>query len=374
MNDAPIYGSYVEAWAASKASASATQGLPRGTVPMRRPARHVPTCPAEWAEEALPKKPISVLHRPKNIKSSRKNEENLEIQYSLDRDAFERQACGYRRLAQEKWHHNKVGGILTLWEEGHIVDKGRGKSIVESSRGVYDPINHHHTILPTPPAAQPARPSSAPHQRPSTAGSEPADRSSQPPWNTRHRVPAQNQGRYNPLTHTYAAAPLDPSYAARRDKEFERANASNVGHRPSAAPASASGNVAGAVVAAAAAGDGPAVSAPDSSSRHPPKTAAAPGRTKVMSGTSWGTYNPILHVWAQPPKDAGFVTQNEVTDRQAGIGGCALRKVQRPANQGVYNCILNTWTERPENPRMVAGLSFAPATLFCRPGPTTVRA
>lgn len=178
MNDAPIYGSYVEAWAASKASASATQTQgPRGTVPMRRPARHVPTCPAEWAEEPLvsvhlssknvrqvvveersdcgmpvsccitsrsyvaaimqlpiasqsykpetavicsilaslsvvqPKKPISVLHRPKNIKSSRKNEENLDLQYSLDRDAFERQACGYRRLAQEKWHHNKVGRV-----------------------------------------------------------------------------------------------------------------------------------------------------------------------------------------------------------------------------------------------------------------------
>lgn len=121
------------------------------------------------------------------------------------------------------------------------------------------------------------------------------------------------------------------------------------------------------------AAEGPGVSVPESSSRHPPSTAVVPTRTKVLSGTSWGTYNPILHVWAQPPKDASFVPQNEVTDRHAGIGGCALRRVQRPANQGVYNCILNTWTERPENPRIVAGLTFAPATLFCRPNPATLR-
>lgn len=124
---------------------------------------------------------------------------------------------------------------MTLWEEGHIVDKGRGKSIVECSRGVYDPINHHHTIAPTPVAAQPARPSSAPHQRSSTAGSDPVDRyAAAEPANTRHRVPAQNQGRYNPLTHTYAATPVD-GYAARRDKEFERANIGGLGVRPQTA-------------------------------------------------------------------------------------------------------------------------------------------
>ncbi len=44
-----------------------------------------------------------------------------------------------------------------------------------------------------------------------------------------------------------------------------------------------------------------------------------------------------------------------------------------PANQGVYNPILNQWVVPPANPRVQAGLTFAPATLFSRPTPATIR-
>ncbi len=40
---------------------------------------------------------------------------------------------------------------------------------------------------------------------------------------------------------------------------------------------------------------------------------------------------------------------------------------------GVYNPILNHWTVPPSNPRVAAGLAFAPTTMFTRPTPATIR-
>lgn len=37
----------------------------------------------------------------------------------------------------------------------------------------------------------------------------------------------------------------------------------------------------------------------------------------------------------------------------------------------LQNPILNTWTVPPANQRVVQGLSFAPATMFTRPTPST---
>lgn len=38
-----------------------------------------------------------------------------------------------------------------------------------------------------------------------------------------------------------------------------------------------------------------------------------------------------------------------------------------------YNPINNFWVVPPSNPRIVNGLTFAPATLFCRTTPATIR-
>lgn len=49
---------------------------------------------------------------------------------------------------------------------------------------------------------------------------------------------------------------------------------------------------------------------------------------------------------------------------QIGLSGQQLKKPQRPATQGIYNPITNAWVVPPSNPRMIQGLSFAPATIF----------
>jgi hypothetical protein len=39
----------------------------------------------------------------------------------------------------EKWHHNGPS-VLTLWEQGHIVDKGKARTAMQAAHGVFDPI------------------------------------------------------------------------------------------------------------------------------------------------------------------------------------------------------------------------------------------
>ena len=53
--------------------------------------------------------------------------ENLDVQFEKDKESFEKRASSYRRLQAERNHHGTQNSILTLWEEGHIVDRGRGK-------------------------------------------------------------------------------------------------------------------------------------------------------------------------------------------------------------------------------------------------------
>jgi hypothetical protein len=45
------------------------------------------------------------------------------------------------------------GSILTTFEQGHIVDRGRRKSHVHEGRGVYDPVMHHYRVDPAPEVA-----------------------------------------------------------------------------------------------------------------------------------------------------------------------------------------------------------------------------
>ena len=58
---------------------------------------------------------------------------------------------------------------------------------------------------------------------------------------------------------------------------------------------------------------------------------------------------------------------------QAGINGQHVYKGAPPPSQGVYNPVANTWIVPPANPRHIWGNSFAPATLFTRRTPATLR-
>ena len=50
------------------------------------------------------------------------------MQFEKDKEAFDKRASSYRRLQAEPYHHSTQESILTLWEVGHIVDRGRGKA------------------------------------------------------------------------------------------------------------------------------------------------------------------------------------------------------------------------------------------------------
>ena len=80
------------------------------------------------------------------------------MQFQKDKEAFDRRASLYRKRASEPYHHHKPqGSILTLWETGHIVDRGRTKG----QGVVYDPINHGYRVPPpegTPPKESMPRP------------------------------------------------------------------------------------------------------------------------------------------------------------------------------------------------------------------------
>lgn len=80
-------------------------GTPRtaGDFPQHTPTHTFRTAPPSLLLHLQPQKPISVLHRPKNLPPSMKNAEMLDVQYERDKAAFDRHANNFRRLAGEKW-------------------------------------------------------------------------------------------------------------------------------------------------------------------------------------------------------------------------------------------------------------------------------
>ncbi|GFR47157.1 hypothetical protein Agub_g8848 [Astrephomene gubernaculifera] len=386
MADGPVFASYMEAHLAGKASAPGEAGSrasteayaygPAGSAQrLREPRNYV-------VGDPLPAKPISVLHRPVKQPSA-KNAENIDTQHERDKAAFERRASGYRRLAKNGYHHHAPpGSILTTFERGHIVDRGRGKSAVQEARGVYDPVCHSYRVAPaSTDAAASERPCSAPHRRAEGSGQQ------EPPQHRRNGTAAEHKllqvymGKYNPLTHEYTASP-EPEYASRKEKEFERQHGLGQGMRrvrpfkendPITWEDSKHSRFASAGGAASVA-PGAAEAAAAAQQQRP---SSAPGRNaasrKPMAGASWGTYNPITHEWQVPPSDPKFEKQEALVERRLGVSGKSAGRTQTPVQQGVYNPILNTWTVPPANPRVIDGLSFMPATLFSRPTAATIR-
>ncbi|KAG1659720.1 hypothetical protein FOA52_012260 [Chlamydomonas sp. UWO 241] len=316
-----------------------------------------------------PKQGISVLSRPVKQGSCRKNNEMFDVQHERDRDAFEKRANTYRKLATEKYHHNApAGSIQTLWEEGHIVDKGRGHAD-QSGANVRDSV----VFNDSPAQADIDRPQSA-APRPRTAAGTMMD----------------TMGSYDPINHRYTQ-PRDAGYAAQKDREFSRATGgANAGvalvgdavratFNPILGQYRASHGAAHDAAASPAPFEfagGLAVARPYASARcasasvgtaMPAEHAATPGRrTAVRQGESWGSYNPITHEWAAgaAPRDARYCDQNRMADRSAGVSGSTLGRPDTAMKQGVYNPITNHWVVPPANFRVAAGLSFAPASVF----------
>lgn len=48
------------------------------------------------------------------------------------------------------------------------------------------------------------------------------------------------------------------------------------------------------------------------------------GRSPVMFGKSWGTYDPITCVWKVPPGDSKFSDPDALVDKQAGVSGQSM--------------------------------------------------
>ncbi len=89
--------------------------------------------------DTQPQKTVSVLHRPYRPYMASKNVENLEAQFQKDLLNQERHAAASRRLQAERWHHNGPS-VPSLLEQGHIVDRGRAKTVTQAAHGVFDPI------------------------------------------------------------------------------------------------------------------------------------------------------------------------------------------------------------------------------------------
>mmetsp|Transcript_16158 Transcript_16158/g.44146 ORF Transcript_16158/g.44146 Transcript_16158/m.44146 type:complete len:339 (+) Transcript_16158:127-1143(+) len=326
---------------------------------------------------------VSVLHRPPSPAMSYVHVENIDIQHQKDRQAFERRAAVHRRQAGETWHNNGPG-ITGLWEKGHIVDRGRGKSEVQASHGVFNPILSHFVVPPVPVVGpQGQRPQSAPHVRqssPATLSSGRADKELQ-----------RRRGVINPIT-GHVQYPADPQYAARKEVEFQRSYGGGGGIHTRVNPEQINpitgeqtfkplpctpGSEQGMNGGSGSAQKRPA-SAPRAPAGKREHTAAARpttpgGGRKVMHGETWGTYNPINHVWQVPPKDSRYSDPSAMLEKSKGLSGTHVAKGQHLPNQGIYNPILNTWTVPPTNPRVIQGLSFAPATMFSRNTPSTIR-
>ncbi|GLI65464.1 hypothetical protein VaNZ11_008814 [Volvox africanus] len=393
--DEHVYSSYVEAYlAGNKLNIPADAGSRTSTAPYgygpSSSARRVRGAKNFIECNPLPAKTVSVLQRPRKPPSA-KNAENLDAQHERDKAAFQRRANVYQRHQHRPYHHHAPpGSILTTFEQGHIVDRGRGKSAVHEARGVYDPVVHSYRIDPAP---QPAA-AAAPKERPSSAPSRrevapPQPHHERPTTPFEHKYLQVSRGTYNPLTHQYTDMP-EPEYARRKEKDFERKHGLGAGLRrvyvqspndpilwnrdtsgSSAASVAGAGGGAGAGAPTAPAPEGGNKAAAATARRQRPTS--APSKSVRKMGTGRGTYNPLTHEWQMPPTNPDHAKQDAVLQRRLGLSGTGPGRTPTPVKQGVYNPILNTWTVLPANPRLIDGLSFMPATLFSKPTPATIR-
>eukprot|EP00955_Chlamydomonas_euryale_P089935 364500-Chlamydomonas_euryale.AAC.40 len=293
--------------------------------------------------DPVPDNKVSVLQRPVWA-PSKKNVEDLDKAHERDIASFERRANVYRRLANAPFHHNRAAdSIVTLWEQGHIADRGK-----------------HH-------------PASAPEDH-MLGGVQRPDRYAIP----HEQVVAQKHGRWlvrcmhdaTRLAHIWNAcsAPLGQPevpvapHANRRHAARNPITGDNTDVSLHDAPC-------GRACVRQQAAHNPILGRSNDMKTAVPAACSWQTTTKklaqsVRAGDSWGSYNPILHTWDVPPKDKRFHDQEAVSNRRAGVGGMSRGRATPGRDQGVYNPILNQWVVPPENARLVHGLAFAPASLF----------
>ncbi|KAJ9534640.1 hypothetical protein QJQ45_002946 [Haematococcus lacustris] len=352
----------------------------------------------------VPQKTVSILNRPPNGylgSPSRKNVENYEAQYQKDQAAFEKHAACLRRQADQPWHHDGPSPP-SLWERGHIADRGRGRTDVAAAQGLFNPITSEFKIEPkllegwkghgqrptsAPPGKVPAALSSREDKalqaargvrdpitgafKPGFEGSPDYSQRARIEWERQHgyRGPsswANQDWAFNPITGAFT--PLSPAAKAASPPgaDFTATARPATAYYPSSPtrsqqqqqPSSPLGHGSAAVDGMAAAG---------------PRPGSAASKRIIQTGESWGVYDPIRHVWSKAPANAKFHEPSAGLDAQCGLTGTHSKKVATPPSQGVYNPILNKWTVPPADPRYISGLSFAPANLFVRVTPATIR-
>eukprot|EP00798_Chlamydomonas_sp_ICE-L_P017831 gene17831-24214_t len=164
-NDDLVYNSYMEAYAqaASKPGDQAGKGAHAGRgvesgshastefyqTPVRKVISREPTPYFDFSYEPLPQKTPSVLHLPPRTVPSKITEDTWDSQHERDTHAFERTANVYRSLVHQHYHHNKPqGSHPTLWERGHIVDKGRRRC--DGHRDQHDILHHTEETMKRP--------------------------------------------------------------------------------------------------------------------------------------------------------------------------------------------------------------------------------
>ncbi|KAG1661073.1 hypothetical protein FOA52_004535 [Chlamydomonas sp. UWO 241] len=291
----------------------------------------------------------SVLNRPP-FAQSKKNVEQVDIEHARDVATAARKAAVYRKMATQPWHSDRAeGSVLTIWEQGHIADRGRGRPASAPVDNLIGGRERASITLPTQHGGI-------------------SSRSLVPPSAVRER-----RGVLNPLTQQYSQAP-DVAYVAARQHSFDARNGfGNCGKGRAGPEADASRRGYDPILGRMRGAAGPDAQDPLPQPAGPAQPGLPaerpPGRRgeAVRAGDSWGSYNPLLHAWTEPPRDVRFRDQEELTDRRAGIhGGCKVRVDPGPS-QGVYNPVTNVWVVPPANARIIGGMAFAPARVFASP-------
>ncbi len=72
--------------------------------------------------------------------------------WSVSNGRVARASCSaigpYMRERPHSCPSQPPGSILTTFEQGNIVDRGRGRSVLHEGRGVYDPVMHSYRVPP----------------------------------------------------------------------------------------------------------------------------------------------------------------------------------------------------------------------------------
>ncbi|GMH45578.1 hypothetical protein BSKO_13535 [Bryopsis sp. KO-2023] len=261
-----------------------------------------------------------------------------EENHRKEQELFERRAKTYRTLAKEQHHNSRpFSQGHTFWDNGKIVDRGRGKGTFRQNHGTYNPITNEWVV---PPRGQ---------DRPSTT---------QPSSAYRRQKSIADRctlGEYNPVLHVWDREPVQTEQK-KRDRHAHISNGfmTSSGHKARVAcpqgvfdPIKADW-----------------IKSPPANTKLQESAGTLKMKSKrnIQNGETWGQHDPISGDWQVAPLSLRYRDQERVALEEAGVVTRGRHHCALPPDQGVYDPIQNEWAVLPENTRLYEGLTFSPVS------------